>query len=226
MSEKEVKKPERDYGKILLTSQTGKGKTYSFRNMDESTTGFINVENKPLPFRKAFKYYGKPKTVNGILKNLIDYSENLDITSIVFDSLSAAFDIIEKEMSNNFSGYDIWSNYNKKVAELLDLIKKAPKEVFITSHYEVLNIDKTPEKRVKTVGKRWEGVIEKEFALVLYGESKWKDDKPDYFFRLAGEGLSAKVPPDIFGEGVYTIKNDCKIILDKVVDYYSIPNKD
>ena len=46
----------RDYYKVLLVSQSGKGKTYSFRNMNPDTTGFVNVENKPLPFKNNFKF--------------------------------------------------------------------------------------------------------------------------------------------------------------------------
>lgn len=222
----EKKGPSRDYGKILLTSQTGKGKTYSFRNMDEATTGYINAENKPLPFRKQFKYLGKPKKLVGILNNIRDYTENPEINVIVIDSLSAIFDIIEKEMSDLYSGYDIWSNYNTGVRDVLDLIKKAEKEVFVTSHYEVLNIEKATERRVKVLGKRWEGVIEKEFTFVMYADSKFKDGIPEYFFRLAGEGLSAKCPPDVFvdpkGQPIYQIPNDSRMVLDRIVEYYTI----
>jgi hypothetical protein len=122
-------------------------------------------------------------------------------------------------MRTTFSGYDIWNNYNKQVGELMALIKRIEKEVFITSHYEILNIEGEPEKRVKVKGKEWEGVIEKEFTIVLYTTQKWKEDKPTYSFKLAGEGISAKCPPMIFGDGVYVIPNDSKEVLDKVVEF-------
>lgn len=211
-----------DFCKILYTSQSGKGKTYSFRNMDENTTGFINAENKPLPFKKAFKYHGKPKTIAGTIKCIKDYSENPEIDSIVLDSLTAVFELFEKELSQKYSGYDLWAQYNKQVAEVLDLIKLAQKDVFVTSHYEVLNIEKNPEKRVKVLGKRWEGTIEKEFTVVMYADCKFNNDEPHYFFRLSGEGLSAKCPPDLFGKGVSIVENDSNEILKKVKEYYSI----
>ena len=47
----------RDYYKVLLVSQSGKGKTYSAKNLNPETTGFINVENKPLSFKNSFKYH-------------------------------------------------------------------------------------------------------------------------------------------------------------------------
>jgi len=65
--------------------------------------------------------------------------------------------------------------------------------------------------------------IEKDFTMVLYAQDKWKDDKPEYFFRLAGQGTSAKCPHKIrvscFGEDVYSIPNDSKVILDKVIEF-------
>ena len=213
-----------DFGKVLYTSQSGKGKTYSFRNMDENTTGFINTELKPLPFRKNFKYHGKPKNIAGTIKCLKDYSENQEIECIVIDSLTAIFELFEKELSNTFSGYDLWAQYNKKISEVLDLIKTAQKDVFVTSHYEILNIEKSPEKRVKVLGKRWEGVIEKEFSIVLYADCKFSNEKPEYFFRLSGEGLSAKCPPDLFSEGTTVVPNDSNEILKKIKEYYTIGN--
>jgi hypothetical protein len=210
-----------EFGKILYTSQSGKGKTYSFRNMNENTTGFVNAELKPLPFRKNFKYHGKPKNIAGAIKCLQDYSFNPEVDCIVIDSLTAIFEMFEKELSKTYTGYDLWAAYNKKITELLDIIKLAEKEVFVTSHYEVLNIEKNPEKRVKVLGKRWEGTIEKEFTIVLYADCKFNNEKPEYFFKLSGEGLSAKCPPDLFGEGVNVVANDSAEILKKVKEYYS-----
>lgn len=209
----------RDYYKILLVGQTGKGKTYSFRDMDSARTGFINPEDKPLMFENPFKYHAKPRKFAGVMKALQDYGDNQEIDVIILDSLSAVFEMLVTEMRTNFSGFDIWNNYNKQITELFALIKRIKKEIFITAHYETLNIEGAPEKRVKVKGKEWEGVIEKEFTIVLYVQDKWKDDKPEYYFKLAGEGMSAKCPPKIFGEGVYKIPNDAKMVLDKVVEF-------
>lgn len=209
----------RDYYKILIVGPSGRGKTYSFRNMDASTTGFIHPENKPLIFEKTFKYHAKPKKFAGVMKALEDYSKNPEIQCIVLESLSSTLDMILEEMRANFRGFDVWDNYNRSVTKLLNLIKTIDKEVFLTAHYEIINIEGESEKRVKTKGKEWEGVIEKEFAVVLYADSKFENEKPKYFFKLASEGTSAKCPPGIFGEDVYKIPNDSKIVLDKVVEF-------
>ncbi len=212
----------RDYYKILLVSQTGKGKTYSFRDMDPDTTGFINAENKPLPFQNNFKFCARPTAFAGCLKALQDYAANPDITCIVIDSLSAVMELLVDEMRSQYKGFDIWSNYNIKLSTFLKEVKAAQKEIFLTAHYETLNIEGSLEKRVKTKGKEFEGVIEREFTMVMYTDCKFKDEKPQYFFQLAGEGISAKVPPGIFGEGVLKVDNNSQMVLDKVLKFTNI----
>jgi len=209
----------RDYHKICLVSPPGKGKTHSFRNMPETTTGYVNAENKPLPFEKSFKHYAKPKKFAGALKAIEDYNKNPEINCIVVDSMSAIFEMLLDEMRANFRGFDVWDNYNRGISKFMNLIKSVEKEMFLTGHYEVINIEGEPEKRIKTKGKEWEGMIEKEFTIVLYADSKFENEKPKYFFKLAAEGTSAKCPPGIFGEDVYKIPNDSNEVLTKVIEF-------
>jgi len=71
-------------------------------------------------------------------------------------------------------------------------------------------------------GKELEGMLEKDFTIVLYADSKFDDNgKPEYFLHLAQENTSAKCPPMIFGEDVYKIPNDAKMIYDKIIDFVS-----
>lgn len=209
----------RDYYKVVLVSQSGAGKTYSFKNMDSEKTGFINSENKPLPFSNRFKYHARPKKFSGVRKALEDFANNPEIEVIVIDSMSSVFDMLIKEMRDNYTGWDIWNNYNKLIGEFIESIKNVEKEVFATAHYEILNLEGAPEKRIKTKGKEWEGVIEKEFTMVLYPDVKFTRGVPEYSFRLAQEGTSAKCPPEIFGEGIYSVSNDSKMVLDKIQEF-------
>lgn len=209
----------RDYYKVLLVSQSGKGKSYSMRNMNPNTTGFINVEKKPLPFKNTFKYHYTPNTYLDVFNTLVEYGKNPEIDCIVIDSISAYFDMVLAVSKTNYKGYDVWNNYNSEIAKLIDMIKRVPKEVFVTAHYEMLNVEGSPEKRVKVKGKELEGVIEKDFTIVLYGDMKTIDDKRDYHFHLSLDGASAKCPPDIFGDEVQKIPNDSKFILDKILKF-------
>ncbi len=216
----------RDFYKILLLSQSGKGKTMSFRNMNPETTGFINIENKPLPFKNEFKYHFRPAgrvpgdDLRDIENTLIEYTKNPEINAIVIDSISTLTDIVLAQAKKMYKGFDVWNFYNTEIAKFLNLIKRIPKEVFVTGHYEILGVEGAPEKRAKVKGKEWEGVLEKEFTVVLYGTSKAKENgRPDYFFNLYEEDSSSKCPPGIFGEEVIQIPNDSNLVLNQILEF-------
>ena len=139
----------RDYYKILIVGATGKGKTFMFRDMDEKTTGFINVEDKPLPFKNKFKYHTRCTTMASVYQTLVEYAKNTEIKVIVIDSFSAFSDLVLKEARSTKKGFDIWSMYNEEIGRFNSLVKKVEKEVFVTAHYEILNVEGVPEKRVK-----------------------------------------------------------------------------
>lgn len=210
----------RDYYKVLLVGTSGKGKTYSFRNMDQNTTGFINVENKPLPFKNQFKYHKRPSTSNEVLEAIKDYAQNTEITAIVVDSFSAYMDLVLTEARNTKKGFDVWNMYAEYITKFNSYVKKCEKEVYITAHYEILGVEGNMEKRVKVKGKEFEGVVEKDYTIVLYADNKFDDKgKPDYYYQLTGEGISAKCPPDIFGSEVSKVSNDVKMIDDKIKEF-------
>lgn len=213
----ETQKQPNDFYKILLVSPSGKGKTFSFRNVDPNTFGFVNIENKPLPFKNQFKYHARPISRVEAFNTLVEYAKNPEITAIGVDSFSAYTDLVMAEARQTQKGYDIFNFYNDNIAKFFDLVKKIKKEVFLTAHYEILGIEGALEKRVKVKGKEWEGVTEKEFTIVLFGDNKFKENgKPEYFFKLVEENTSAKCPPAIFGEEVYQIPNDVQYILEHI----------
>lgn len=144
---------ERDFYKVLVTGASGKGKTYMFRNMDPATTGFVNVEDKPLPFKNNLKYHKRASNYEQAFDAIIEFAKDPNITAIVIDSFSAYMDSVLFEMRKTKKGFDIWSAYNEEIARFHQLIKRIQKEVFVTAHYEILNIEGAPEKRVKVHGK-------------------------------------------------------------------------
>jgi len=210
----------REYYKIFIVGMSGQGKTYSSRNLDPDTTGFINIENKPLPYKNKYKFHARPGTIAGCFAALRDYAANPAITLIVIDSFSAFVDMLLKEARASKKGFDIWNLYNEKIGEFLDEIKKVKKEVIITGHYETLNIETNSEKRVKVKGKEWEGLIEKEFTIVLYTDKKYEEGKKtQYRFITEGEGLSAKCgDPAIFGDNKY-IPSDMNEVYKSIINY-------
>ncbi len=216
----------KEHFKVLLVGPSGKGKTYTFRNLDRKTTGYINAENKPLPFKGGFENTIRPKGYLDTYNAIIEYAKNPLIETIVLDSFSAYTDSVLLEARKTKKGFEIWGMYNEEIGKLLDLLKRVPKHVFTTAHYEILGIEGNQEKRVKVKAKEWEGQIEKEFTVVLYADSKIKSEtgKPDYFYHLFGEGMSAKCPPDLFGD-VNKIPNDAQFMIEKIEEFTNVSIK-
>lgn len=209
-----------DYGKALILGQSGYGKTYMFRNCDPETFGFINAERKPLPFRKKFKFHGRPANWYSFIRNLEDYGKNDNIQAIGIDSQSAAFDMLYQECQTNFKGYDIYSTFNKQVVQFFNLLKDINKDMIITGHDEILLIEGYKQKRAKIHGKQYEGRVEALYTVVMYADKELKEDVESFFLRTMVPDTSSKVPPDMFPGR--KVPNDAVHIFEKMKDYYSI----
>lgn len=213
--------------KILLESLPGCGKTFSTRNLPRDTTGFINVEAKPLPYKGTFKHMFVPEKFADILEKLAEFSRTPEITTVVLDSLSAAIDMALKELrSSGMKGFDLWAAYNDRVGSLLEYIKRVKKELLVIGHYEILSTEDGAERRLKVKGKEWEGWVEKEFTIVLFAEHLRPDEKGgrgEYCFWLSKPGTSAKCPPDIFGEDILRTDNDMAEFYNKLYAFLGLP---
>ncbi len=214
---------ERPFYKILLVGASGRGKTYSFREMNRDTTLFINVENKPLPFKGNFKNHVVPNTPAEVLNALVEGSKNPNINCIIVDSFSAYVDMLMAEARATKRGFDVFNYYNENIGKFNDYVKKVKKEVFVTGHYEIISdeLGSSKERRLKVKGKEWEGVVEKDYTIVLFAESKPKENsRPEHYFTLVNDGTnSAKCPPEILGESVLSIPNDAKLVFDKIQEF-------
>lgn len=208
-----------DFYKVLIVGNSGKGKTYGSRTLDPASTAFINIEDKPLPFKNPFKMFSTPKSVAEVKAALVwcNQSEQAYIKTVVFDSFSAFVDLLLAECRAKYKGFDIWNNYNEGISLILKEIKAMKKEVIVIAHYEMLNVEGDQEKRVKVKGKEWEGLIEKEFTIVLYADRN-KDDKGvvNAWLDLNLDSSSSKCPPDIFGPTVNRIENDYAFLVETI----------
>lgn len=141
-----------DYYKVLIVGNSGKGKTYGSRTLDPATTAFVNIEDKPFPFKNPFKYVFKPQSVQQIHDNLKLITGQGVIKTIVFDSFSAFVEMLLAECRAKYKNYDIWNNYNEGISLMLKHIKSIEKEIIVIAHYETLNVEGDQEKRVKVKG--------------------------------------------------------------------------
>jgi len=183
---------------VAIVGMSGKGKTMSFRNMNPETCGFINVESKPLPFANKFKYYSTPKDWIETYQKLIEFAKDPNITEVVLDSFSAYAESLLKTAREIKKNFDIWNMYNEEIGKLMYIIRRYPKDIFVTAHYEWVETEEgAVEKRIAVKGREWKGMVEKEFTIVHYADMKvTADKKREYFLTLNSDGKSsAKTPP-------------------------------
>jgi hypothetical protein len=206
----------RPFYKILVVGKPGSGKTSSLRKLNRETTGFIDTEAKPLPFKDGFTRTVYAEKFQQVLDALVAFSRDPKVSVVVLESLSATLDILYREMSSLYKGFDLWRAYNEQVGVLLDYIKRVRKEVIVIGHYEILNTEGAPERRLKIRGKEWEGMVEKEFTIVLFADilpPTVAGRRGSHVFWLTKPDTSAKCPPGICGEDVLSLPNDINAFL-------------
>lgn len=208
----------RDPYQIAIVGPSGRGKTYSFRNMNPDTTGYINGENKPLPFKNNFKHYCKPNNWQEIYAKLIEYAKNDEIEVVVFESFSAYVDSLLKTAREVKRGFETWNYYNEEIGKLLYLIKKYPKDIFVTAHTDIVQTEEgIAEKRIGVKGNEWNKVgIEKDFTVVMYADVRLSETNREYFLVLNSDGTNSAKTPPMFFEGKNTIPNDCNEVIKEI----------
>ena len=204
---------------LALVGMSGKGKTMALRNMDPETTGFINLEGKPLPFPNKFKHYSIPRNWQESYQKLIEFAKNDEIDVVVLDSFSAYVDSLLKTARETKRGFDIWNMYNEEIGKLMYVIKNYPKHLIVTAHYAWVETESgAVEKRIAVKGNEWNKAgVEKDFTIVHFADMKLVDGKREYFIELNSDGRSsAKTPPMFLQEGEETITNDYKPFMDRM----------
>ena len=204
---------------IALIGSSGHGKTMSFRNMNPNTTGFINAENKPLPFKNEFKFYCSPKSWQETYQKLIEYAKNDEIEVVVLDSFSAYVESLLRNARDTKRNFDIWNMYNDEIGKLTFIIKNYPKHIIVSAHSNIIETqDGVEEKRMMVKGGEWnKASVEKEFTIVHYAGLRVIDGKRKYTIALNSDGKNtAKTPPMFLVEGEEEIDNDYDLFIKRI----------
>lgn len=207
----------------IIMGRSGLGKSFSIRNLNPETTVIFNTELKPLPFRgsNAFKnvYLEEPDRLFSYISQV--YSRD-DIEVIVIDSFSAWSEALMRQCRQNFKNYEIFNQYNSMISNLMQLLKKSPKQVFLIGHEEVVNLPSGETiTSMKVQGKIWEGLLEKEAVIVMHcAMTADGEGANQYYFETQSNGsTNAKSPAEMFAD--FRIPNDLNLINEAIKEYYN-----
>ncbi len=207
----------------LIVGDSGSGKSSSFRNLDPSKTVVLNTERKILPFRGFNKFkninINRYKDYDKVIKEL---KKDTKYDYVIIDSLTSLLEISNKYCETVFSGYNIWSEYNSMVYNILQDMKDLPQQVFITAIPEFFDDGQGNVKAfAKTKGKEFKYSIEKEFAIVLHTHLEEDDEGNISHYQLdtkPSKHTSSKSPSEMFDSRY--IENDVTLITTAINEYY------
>lgn len=195
---------------IGIMGESGSGKTTSMRNLDPSTTMYIDSDKKGLNFKGWREKYNTEKKnyiatdsfsiVKGILERVDTEEQFKHVKTIVIDTLNGMM-VAEEMRILTTQGGDKRSMWTDLAANGWDIINKAltlrdDLTVLILCHSETVSDDNgIVRTRIKTNGRKLEKlVLESKMTTVLWAVRK--DDK--YKLVLSADNATCKAPLGAF----------------------------
>lgn len=208
---------------ILIIGESGSGKTTAMRNLDSSTTYYIDADKKGLSWRGWRSQYSKenknylvtddPKVVAGYIGQINDKCPK--VKTIVVDTLNGL--MIGEEMRRiNEKGYDKWMDLATYIWKLLDLCLtlRDDLDVVFLAHAQTERDDNgNIWTHMKTSGRKLDKMVpESKFTTVLLCRS----ENGKHFFETTSNYSTAKSP---MGALEPVIDNDIVPVLEALREF-------
>lgn len=209
---------------VCIMGESGSGKTTSCRNLDPSTTFYIDCDLKGLSWkgwRKQYnvenKNYYKGNFPTMVMKYLDNINKNAKhIKTVVIDTLNGIM-IGEEMRSRSNKNYDKWTDlagYVYDIVEYALTVRDDLNVVFIAHTQTETNDLGYTFTRIKTSGRKLDKIsLESKFTTVLL--SKKIDDS--YVFETQSNNSTAKSPMEAFE--TLMIPNDIVTVLEALDEF-------
>ena len=210
---------------IAIIGESGAGKTTSMRNLDPTTTFYIDCDKKGLSWKGWKEQYieGKnyfkgdtPTNVMQCLKALDKNEKYKNFKTVIVDTLNGI--MVAEEMRNvKVAGNGKWPDLASYIYEIVDyaLSMRDNLTVIFICHSETISDDNGMIfTRIKTNGRKLDKIVlESKFTTVLLAECK--DGK--YIFHTHADRSSVKSPLGAFEDN--EIENDVVKVIDALEEF-------
>jgi len=221
---------------VLIIGESASGKSTSGRNLDSKETFWINVANKPLPFKGWKTSYKKltKETRDGNMTTMSRASEiyktleyinakRPEVKTVIVDDwqYSAAFEYFDRSSEKGYDKFSDIATGIASVAKLPATLRDDLTVIFFTHPEESIDIDGRKRVKAKTVGKMIDNALTLEglFSIVLYTKTSKNDDGTiNYVFRTNTDGTNTcKSPLGMFE--TLEVENDLNLVIKAIKDF-------
>jgi len=209
---------------LCVMGESGSGKTTSMRNLDPSTTFYIDCDKKGLSWkgwRNQYNSDNKNYMRTDVVETVVKVLEKLDAQEkqfkvVIIDTINGLM-IADEMRRSKEKGYDKWVDLASCIWDLITDSYKYRDDLTIifTAHTQTERDDSGYAfTRIKTSGKKLDKIVlESKFTTVLL--AKVVDGK--YLFETHANNSTSKTPMGAFEED--EIDNDITKVLEALNDY-------
>lgn len=203
---------------VLVYGKSGSGKSRSLKYFSENEIYYVNVENKPLPFRGKFKYVSRLDDVNIIQSQLSKMPTKIAVIDDAGYIMTHTFMSKHRTMKGN-AQFDMYNEIADNMYNLVKFVKDSlPADVivYIIMHEETTDYGITG---LKTLGKLLDQKVCMEGMVTVC--IRCMSEGKNHFFRTVTDGNDiTKTPEDMFEEP--EIENNLKLVDQKIRAYWGL----
>ena len=209
---------------ICIMGESGRGKTTSCRNLNPTTTYYIDADRKGLSWKGWRKQYNTenknylcvddPKTINGYMTAISEKCPK--IKTIVIDTINNIMNGDEQHRRKE-KGYDKWADLAANIWDMVDMayLLRDDLSIIFIAHTQTERDESGFEfTHIKTNGKKLEKIVlESKLTTVLLA----KCHNGEYVFETHSNNSTAKSPMGLFETD--TIPNDITEVIKALEEY-------
>lgn len=205
---------------VLVYGKSGSGKSRSTKNFAEDEIFYVDVEKKPLPFKKKFKYKIVSDDVKVIKNALTQMDSKYGIKTAVIDDAGLIMTHTFMSRHRNMKGNQQFEMYNDIADDFYSIITHIKFElpddniVYLMMHEDT---DDDGGIKLKTMGKLLDQKCPLTERVTICIRCMSVDGS--HFFRVVTDGSDvSKAPEEMFEQEEF--ENDLKFVDTKIREFY------